>query len=134
MFKKSKKFKAPKWFQDLFGEAKEEEEDLFEYLSGVIGYGPEWCKQNVGKCLEKLKPQERIDSIAQLNKAGVAVKYAWSRFFYENWNDIKDLVSVKPPEYDSKNKIIEFNNINIFDRFSEKFNNLKKKVKKNLNS
>lgn len=130
MIEKSKKFKSPKWFRDLYKEAEEEEQETLEYLSGVVGYGPEWCKQNIGKCLEKLEPREKIDVIKQLNKADITTKYAWSRFYYENWDTIKDLISGKLPEYDSKKKIIEFPHFTIFEKILRKTNELKRKFQK----
>lgn len=127
---KSKKFKAPKWFQDLYKEADEEEKESLEYLSGVIGYSSEWCKQNIGKCLDKLKPKERDSILKQLSRADMAVRYAWSKFYYEKWNEIKDLEKVKAPEYNSKKKIIEFPRINLSDKILEKTNKLKNEIRK----
>ncbi len=120
--KSSKKFKAPRWFQKAHNEVEKKEKELFGYFSEVVGYGAGWCKQNIGKCIEKLEPRERSGIIKDLNKIDINNRYIWSRFFYENWNEIKDLIDIKLPEYDSKKKIIKFPKITIFD-----------KAKKNLN-
>lgn len=117
--KKSKKFKAPNWFHKAFDEAEKREKEVFEYFSERIGYGVDWCKQNVGKCIEKLEPRERSNIIRELNRVDIANKYAWSRFFYENWDKIKELVNTGPPEYDSRKRIIKFSNITISDKVLE---------------
>lgn len=130
--KSSKKFKAPDWFQKAHNEAEEKEKELFGYFSEVVGYGAEWCKQNVGKCIEKLESRERNNIIRDLNKIDINNRYIWSRFFYENWNEIKDLVGIKPPEYDSKKKIIKFSALTVSDKFSRQVNKFKNKVRKNL--
>ena len=132
MIKKSKKFKAPEWFHKLHKDTEEKEKELFEYFSEVVGYGPEWCKKNVGKCIEKLEPRERNGIIKELSGVDVAIKYAWSRFYYENWDEIKDLLNVKSPEYDDKKKIIEFSYFTISDKFSNHAKKIKRKIKKNL--
>lgn len=122
MIRKSKKFKAPQWFQKAYKEAEEKEKDLFEYFSEVVGYGPEWCKQHIDRCLEKLESRERPRIISELSKLDVINKYIWSRFFYENWDKIKNLAGVKPPEYNSKKKTIRFQKITIFEKVKKSFN------------
>ncbi len=104
--KKSKKIKAPKWFQDLYAEAEEERKDLFEYLSGVIGYSPEWCEQNIKNCLERLGPEDRNHTIERLGRLDVITRYAWLKFYYENWNELKDFLKRDSSEYNLKKKII----------------------------
>lgn len=74
------KLKPPEWFKDLYSQIDKERKDLFEYFSEIIGYGPEWCGQNVEKCLERLKPREREWAIEQLNKIDVMAQYVWSHF------------------------------------------------------
>lgn len=130
MLKKYKKFKAPKWFQNLYKEAEEEEQETLEYLSEVVGYGPDWCKENIGKCLERLDSREKESIVKQLNRADIITRYAWSKFYYENWKDVKDLIAVKLPEYNAKKKIIEFPYLSIFDKISGKVNKLKKKMQR----
>lgn len=127
--KKTKKIKAPKWFQNLYGEAEEERKDLFEYLSGVIGYGPEWCEQNIKNCLERLKPEDREHTIERLCRLDTITRYAWSRFYYENWNDIKDFIKRGTSEYNLKKKTVEFLTPNIFQRFSNQAKKLKRKIR-----
>ncbi len=125
----NKKIKAPTWFQDLYSEAEEEKKDLFEYLSSVIGYGPEWCEQNIRNCLEKLGSEDREHTIERLGKLDTITRYAWSRFYYENWNQLKDYLKRGASEYNLKKKIIEFSSPNIFQRFSNQANKLKRKIK-----
>jgi len=127
--RKSKKIKAPKWFQDLYNEAEEERKDLFEYLSGVIGYGPEWCEKNIRNCLERLGSEDREYTIERLGKWDTITRYAWSRFYYENWNDIKDFIKRGESDYNLRKKIIEFSAPNIFQRFSKRANKLKRQIK-----
>lgn len=133
MIGKSRKFKAPDWFQGAYKEVEEKERELFGYFSEVVGYGVEWCKQNIEKCIEKLEPRERGNIIKEFNKIDITNKYLWSRFFYENWDKIRDLIHVKPPEYDSKRKVIKFPKITMSDKILREVDSLKKKVKKNLN-
>ena len=130
--KLSRKFNAPGWFQKAHKEVEEKEKELFGYFSEIVGYGVEWCKQNVGKCIKKLELREKDNIIKDLNKIDVTNKYIWSRFFYENWDEIKNLINVKLPKYDSKKKIIKFPVLTVSDRFSKQVNNLKKKVKNQL--
>lgn len=127
--RKSKKIKAPKWFQDLHTEAEDERKDLFEYLSSVIGYGPQWCEQNIVSCLERLEPEDRDYTIERLGKLDTITRYAWSRFYYENWNEIKDFIKRGSSQYDLKKKIIEFSSPNIFQRFSNQAKKIKSKIR-----
>jgi len=126
---RTKKVKAPKWFQDLFSEANEEKKDLFDYLSGVVGYGPEWCEQNIKGCLERLGTEDREYTLEKLGRLDTITRYAWSKFYYENWNEIKDFLKRGISQYNLKKKIIEFSAPNIFQRFSEKVRNFKRKIK-----
>lgn len=130
--KKLKKFEAPIWFKDLYVQIKEEQDDLFEYFSEEIGYGPEWCKRNIGKCLQRLKPQERDWAGEQLNKIDIMMQYAWSRLYYENWNEIKDLIKVKSPEYNFKKKFIEFSGTTIFKEIKIRVQQVKDKIKNKI--
>lgn len=127
--KKSKKIKAPKWFEDLYIEAEEERKDLFEYLSGVIGYGPEWCEKNIKTCLERLEQEDREHTIERLGRLDTITRYAWFRFYYENWNEIKDFIKRGVSEYNLRKKIIKFSTPNIFQRFSGQAGEFKKKIR-----
>ncbi len=116
---KFKKFKAPKWFQELHYATEEEKEDLFQYLSETIGYGSEWCKQNVKNCLEKLKPEDKNYTIKKLTKIDIMTNYLWSKFYYNHWEQVRDVIGRVTPEYNSKKKIIKFPKPSMVKRVSQ---------------
>ncbi|MFW6149884.1 MAG: hypothetical protein ACOC6D_08505 [Atribacterota bacterium] len=118
---KFKKFKAPQWFQELHQTAEEEKEDLFQYLSESIGYGPEWCKQNVKNCLQKLNSEDKNYTIKKLTKIDIMTNYLWSRFYYNHWEQVKDIIGRVTPEYNPKKKIIKFPQPDIIKRISQQF-------------
>ncbi len=127
--KKSTKYKTPQWFQDLYDKIEKERKDLFECLSESIGYNQEWCKQNIEKCLERLGPEERRWARERLIKIDIMIQYAWSRLYYENWDEVKDSINMKPPEYNLRKKIIEFSRPNIFNKILVRVKKFKKSIR-----
>ncbi len=118
---KLKKFKAPAWFHELHCAVEEEKEDLFQYLSENIGYGPEWCKQNIKNCLQKLDSENKHYTIKKLTKIDIMTNYLWSKFYYNHWEQVKDVIGRVTPEYNSKRKIIKFPQSGIIKKASQQF-------------
>lgn len=131
-------YKAPKWFVKLFDEGIMESKKLEDHITGIVGYGRHWCDQNQAKVDEILTDKQKDKANEIMDRIEAIKKYAWSRYFYENWSSIKSLVTspLSNANYDEKNQNIIISDPNIFkkviSKISEKISEslIKRKIKK----
>ena len=120
------KYKAPSWFVKLFKEGMFESKKIEKYVTGIVGYGHHWCKQNPKKVDEMLSNEQKdvINEIA--DRIEVIKNYAWSRYFYENWKLVKNSMAspLSNASYDGKKEVIIIDEPGIFKKAIHKANGI----------
>jgi len=112
------KNKAPNWFIKLFSEGQFESKKMEKYVTDIVGYGRSWCEQNT-EMVDKMLTNKQKDTVnGIMDRIETIKKYAWSRYFYENWELVKG--SIKSPlsnaSYDNKKQIIIISEPSVFKK------------------
>jgi len=86
-------YNAPKWFVKTYNEITDQQKKADKFLTDKTGYSPEWCKQNLKKVFELLSKDERKEMDILVLKGEAIKRYLWSRYYYQNWSKVKDVIS-----------------------------------------
>ena len=89
-----KYYKAPAFFVKLYSEGDEAKEEVLEYISEIVGYGVHWVKANLPKAFDLLHDNQKEAAQQKFDRTEIIKKYAWSRYYYENWDKVKDTIGL----------------------------------------